>query len=100
MKTEIRIDEGFSFIKLENGLPEVETYRREVNSTFIQLHFCLKNSTKLHFGPHYALDIKENNSLLLYNPNQNLPINLSLNQNSKQIILMDCMDEQSLQQPQ
>ena len=88
MKTEIRIDEGFSFIKLENGLPEVETYRREVNSTFIQLHFCLKNSTKLHFGPHYALDIKENNSLLLYNPNQNLPINLSLNQNSKQIILI------------
>ncbi len=85
---ELIIDEGFSLVKLENDGSDVIKYKREVNSTFIQLHFCIKNSTKLHFGPHYALDIKENDSLLLYNPNQNLPVNLSLNPYSKQIILI------------
>jgi AraC-like DNA-binding protein len=75
-------------VKLENDKTEVIKYQREVNNTFIQLHFCIKLNTKLHFGPHYALDVKENNSLLLYNPNQNLPINLSLEPYSKHVILI------------
>ncbi len=88
MNKELTIEEGFSLVKLENDTTEVIKYQREVNNTFIQLHFCIKHNTKLHFGPHYALDVKENNSLLLYNPNQNLPINLSLEPNSKHVILI------------
>lgn len=88
MNKELTIEEGFSLVKLENDKTEVIKYQREVNNTFIQLHFCIKHNTKLHFGPHYALDVKENNSLLLYNPNQNLPINLSLEPNSKHVILI------------
>ena len=58
MIKELIIDEGFSLVKVDNDQTEIIKYKREVNSTFIQLHFCLKNSTKLHFGPHYAIDIK------------------------------------------
>jgi AraC-like DNA-binding protein len=88
MTRELIIDEGFNLVKLENDTTNVLKYERAVNSTFIQMHFCIKNNTKLHFGPHYSLDIKENNSLLLYNPNQSLPINLSLEPGSKQVILI------------
>ena len=88
MIKEIVVEEGFNFIKLENDTPDVTKYEREVDSSFIQMHFCIKNNSSLHFGPHYSLDIKENNSLLLYNPNQNLPINLSLEPNSKQLIFI------------
>ncbi len=88
MTKEIILEEGFSLIKLENDTSEIVKFERAVDSTFIQLHFSIKNTSSLHFGPHYKIDVKEDNSLLLYNPNQNLPINLSLNPNSKQLILI------------
>lgn len=88
MQNEIVIGDGFIIAKIENTSDQVYTYQRPVDSNFIQIHFCFKNNSKLHFGPHYALDIKENNSTLLYNPNQNLPINLSLEPNSKHMALI------------
>ena len=42
----------------------------------------------INFMKSISNKIKENNSLLLYNPNQNLPINLSLEPNSKQLIFI------------
>lgn len=88
MTNETIIEEGFILMRTENISDQVSIYQKPVDSSFIQIHFCFKNSSKLHFGPHYALDIKENNSTLLYNPNQNLPIHLSLEPNSKHIALI------------
>ena len=90
MTKEITLEEGFSLIKLENDTSEIVKFERAVDSTFIQLHFSIKNTSSLHFGPHYKIDVKEDNSLLLYNPNQNLPINLSLNPNSKTTYINNC----------
>ena len=88
MSQEIQVQEGFNIIKLENVDKDVLNYSKEVDSTFIQLHFCLSELGKLHFGPHYAIDVKEGNSLLLYNPNQNLPINLSLQPKAKYVVFI------------
>lgn len=88
MNEEILIQEGFKVVKLENNDSDGLRYSREVDNTFIQLHFCLTGLGKLHFGPHYSIDVKEENSLLLYNPNQNLPINLSLDPKSKYVIFI------------
>lgn len=88
MINEIQIQEGFTVLKLENKNDDFLTYTREVSSTFIQLHFCLTELGKLHFGPHYSIEVKKENSLLLYNPNQNLPINLSLIPQSKYVIFI------------
>lgn len=88
MTKEITIEEGFNIVKLENNTSEAITFKKEVDSAYIQLHFCIKNNSILHFGPHYSLNVKENNSLLLYNPNQNLPINLNIDINSKHIVLV------------
>lgn len=88
MSEEIRVQDGFNVIKLENVDKDILNYSKEVDSNFIQLHFCLTELGKLHFGPHYSIDVKGENSLLLYNPNQNLPINLSLQPNSKYVIFI------------
>ncbi|MBT8260295.1 MAG: AraC family transcriptional regulator [Flavobacteriaceae bacterium] len=88
MYKEIEVQEGFNVIKLENLDKDILNYSREVNSTFIQLHFCLSEIGKLHFGPHYSIEVKKENSLLLYNPNQNLPISLSLEPKSKYLIFI------------
>ena len=88
MTREIIVEEGFNVVMLDNNTSEIAKYNKDVDSTFIQLHFCIKNNSALHFGPHYSLNVKENNSLLLYNPNQNLPINLSLEPFSKHVVLI------------
>lgn len=88
MTKEISVESGFKLVKINNTSDEVINYKKPVDSTFIQLHFCLQNSSTLKFGPHYSIDIKENNSLLLYNPNQSLPININLKQNSKHVIFI------------
>jgi len=88
MNKEIVVKDGFNIIMLDNNSSEIKTFQKEVDSTFIKMHFHLKNNSSLHFGPHYSLNVKENNSLLLYNPNKNLPIYLKLDANSKHIILI------------
>ena len=88
MSEETQVQNGFNVIKLENIDKDVLKYSKEVDSTFIQLHFCLSELGKLHFGPHYTIDVKEGNSLLLYNPNQNLPINLSLQPKTKYVVFI------------
>jgi len=88
MSQEIQVQEGFNVIKLENVDKDILNFSKEVDSTFIQLHFCLSEAGKLHFGPHYAIEVKSENSLLLYNPNQKLPINLSLQPKTKYVIFI------------
>ena len=88
MSQEIQVQEGFNVIKLENVDKDILNFSKEVDSTFIQLHFCLSESGKLHFGPHYVIEVKSENSLLLYNPNQKLPINLSLQPKTKYVIFI------------
>ncbi len=80
---ETRIDEGFFVLTYQNENNSVEVVEREIDSSFIQFHFCLKGSSKFIFSEgRYALDILEENSLLLYNPQRDLPIHLELNPNS------------------
>ena len=88
MIKEITVEEGFNLVKVDNSTSNILTYKKPVDSTFIQMHFCIKNNSSLHFGPHYSIDIKENNSLLLYNPNQSLPIHLNLEPKSKHVIFI------------
>ncbi|MCF6223616.1 MAG: AraC family transcriptional regulator [Flavobacteriaceae bacterium] len=83
------IEDGFCIMKLYNNTSEKQEIFRKVDKSFLQLHFCLKNKAKLNFNQgRYSLDILENKSLLLYNPQQDLPIHLELEVNTKLIILL------------
>tara|TARA_R110000796_G_scaffold37722_3_gene95075 strand:+ start:24327 stop:25214 length:888 start_codon:yes stop_codon:yes gene_type:complete len=80
---EVFIDEGFFVLKIQNDDAHIQKVSREIDSSFIQFHFCLKGSSKFIFNDgRYALEVTEENSLLLYNTQLDLPLNLELNPNS------------------
>ncbi len=80
---EVFIEDGFFVLKIQNDTTEIQRVAREIDSSFIQFHFCLKGSAKFVFNQgNYALEVSEENSLLLYNPQIDLPLNLELHPNS------------------
>ncbi len=88
MIEEIDIQEGFRVITLNNTSEEKLTYLKGVENTFIQLHFCMNYESSLFFNEHYSLGVKENKSVLLYNPKQSLPINLTVQSKGSHLILI------------
>ena len=80
---ETKVDLGFFVLTYKNDNAFPQTIVKEVNNDFIQFHFCVKGSCKFIFNEgRYALNIIEENSLLLYNPDRELPINLEASANS------------------
>ena len=80
---EVLIEDGFFVLKIQNDTSQIHRIARAIDSSFIQFHFCLKGGAKFVFNKgNYALDVSEENSLLLYNPQMDLPLNLELHPNS------------------
>ncbi|MFT6324099.1 MAG: AraC-like DNA-binding protein [Halieaceae bacterium] len=76
---ETTIEEGFFILKFNNETDENQLFKRDVNSNYIQFHFCVKGNGFFSFNTGgYRLPIQENNSLLLYNPQRDLPIEVSV----------------------
>ncbi len=76
---ETQIEKGFIVLRFNNETASNQTIVREVDSSFIQFHFGLKGAATFGFNNGaYQLPIKEENSLLLYNPQRDLPMNLVL----------------------
>lgn len=80
---EVLIEEGFFVLKIQNDDPAIRKITREIDSSFIQFHFCLKGNAKFIFNEgRYALEVNEENSLLLYNTQLDLPLNVELGPSS------------------
>ncbi|WP_445731854.1 helix-turn-helix transcriptional regulator [Mariniflexile sp.] len=80
---ETKVEEGFLVLVYKNDGNETQSLIKEIHSDYIQFHFCVKGTSKFVFNEgRYVLNILEENSLLLYNPQRNLPINLEVNRNS------------------
>ena len=76
---EINLEKGFYVLHFQNESKEVLNFEREINSTFIQIHFCLRGKSKFIFNnSSYTFDVLDNRSILLYNPQRTLPINLEI----------------------
>ena len=79
----IKIEEDFILIRFQNDENENMMVKRPVNQGLIQFHFGIKGKAKFVFNQGtYALDLKEEHSLLLYNPQKELPLNLELAPNT------------------
>jgi AraC-like DNA-binding protein len=75
----IKIEEDFILIRFQNDENENMMVKRAVNQGLIQFHFGIKGKAKFVFNQGtYALELKEEHSLLLYNPQKELPLNLEL----------------------
>ena len=79
----IAIEEGFYVLRFQNDTDEVTREVREINSSFIQFHFCMKGQGDFLFNTgNYVFNVKEEHSILLYNPQRDLPIDLKLQPNT------------------
>ena len=79
----IKIEEDFILIRFQNDENEMIRMERPINKGLIQFHFGIKGRGKFIFNEgNYALELKDEKSLLLYNPQKELPMNLELSPNS------------------
>jgi AraC-like DNA-binding protein len=77
------VDEGIIFLKLLNDEEDRASFEYEIDKNHIQFHFCIKGSSKFNFNNgNYSFPVISENSILLYNPVQELPINAFLEPNS------------------
>jgi len=80
---ETEIEGGFVVMTCQSESSEVQLLEKEIDSSFIQFHFCLKGQCRFVFNNGtYGLNISEENSLLLYNPQRDLPIHLEVDPNT------------------
>jgi AraC family transcriptional activator of pyochelin receptor len=76
---EITLEKGFYVLHFQNESDKVQNFEREIDRTFIQMHFCLRGNSKFLFNTgDYSFDVLDNRSILLYNPQRTLPINLEI----------------------
>ncbi|MUU78984.1 helix-turn-helix transcriptional regulator [Winogradskyella endarachnes] len=80
---EVKLEEGFFVLTSKNDGDNTKVLEREIDSSYIQFHFCNKGSAAFMFNQgNYSLNIDEETSLLLYNPQRDLPIHLELRPHS------------------
>ena len=82
----ITIENDFTLIRLQSDDTESFHFKRHVQQGLIQFHFGIKGKAKFIFNEgSYALELKEEKSLLFYNPQKELPMNVELAPNSWEI---------------
>jgi len=76
---EIKIEDDFIMIRFQNDDAAVYLAEKQIQQGLIQFHFGIKGRAKFIFNQgNYALDLKEEKALLLYNPQKELPLHLEL----------------------
>jgi AraC-like DNA-binding protein len=75
----ITIENDFTLIRFQNDENESFHVKKHVAQGLIQFHFGIKGKAKFVFNEGtYALDLNEEKSLLFYNPQKELPLDLEL----------------------
>ena len=78
------VDQGIILLKQTNDNDFESNFIFNISNDYIQFHFCLKGASKFLFNEgSYVLNVQNENSILLYNPDKELPINLLLDSNSQ-----------------
>lgn len=86
---EISLEKGFYLLHFQNESDSIEIFEREIDSTYIQMHFCLRGKSKFLFNEgSYSFDVLDNRNILLYNPQRTLPINLEIQPKTTLISLL------------
>ncbi len=73
------VEEGFDLLMKPNKTKEDLQIKREIGKESLQFHFCLTKKVVFFFnGGNYKLELKKDESLVLYNPKEKLPIDALL----------------------
>ena len=83
------VDEGIILLKQSNDTDVELNYNYNISKDYIQFHFCLKGFSKFLFNKGlYVFNVKNENSILLYNPDKELPIDLLLDSKSQVLSIL------------
>ena len=86
---QVFVGDDIYVLKIQNDTDIQRQVRHEIDSSYIQFHFSLKGSARFLFNKGaYHLDISEENSLLLYNTQKDLPLHLVLQPNTWMISII------------
>lgn len=76
---ELSIESDFILLKASSESQNPIRIERPAHKRFIQFHFCLKGHVQfIYHGGHYVIDLPRDSSLLLYNPETDLPLQVVL----------------------
>src|SRR5210317_2387123 len=76
---ELSIESDFILLKASSESQNPIRIERPAHERFIQFHFCLKGHVQfIYHGGHYVIDLPRDSSLLLYNPETDLPLQVVL----------------------
>ncbi|APD06117.1 regulatory protein PchR [Flavobacteriaceae bacterium UJ101] len=90
---DIKVNDETYFAYIHNHTDSTETINKPISKKYIQFYFCTKGGATLNFNEgSYKLPIMHHKAFLLYNPNNELPINLNINEKSKVFILLITVD--------
>ncbi len=79
----VEIEPGFCVLAANNDGPQSQRFIHDVDRSLLQFHFTLKGLSRLVFNEgNYVLNNPENHSLMLYNPQRDLPIRMDLDPNT------------------
>lgn len=91
---ETNLDNGFLLLEFVNKKTEIQCFERDIDNTCIQLHFCLHgNATFLFNNGAYTFNVANQHCILLYNPQQKLPINLEIKPKTTLVSLLVSIDK-------
>lgn len=79
--------EDISLSKAENQREEVISLAGRVQKNVIHFYFCLQGTATFGFGPHYSRTIEKYRNYFFYNPDSDLPFQLSITPGSRIISL-------------
>jgi AraC-like DNA-binding protein len=83
------VDDGVILLKQTNDNEFASNFNHNISKDYIQFHFCLKGTSKFLFNQgSYVFNVENENSILLYNPNKELPIDLLLDSNSQVLSIL------------
>lgn len=81
LKTEI--EEGFYVMRFQNDSAGFVRETRNMSRNCIQFHFCTKGHGDFLFNEgNYSFPVEEENNILLFNPQRDLPLDLKLSPNT------------------
>lgn len=84
-----KVEDGLILLKSANTSSSQLNYQYSISKDYIQFHFCLKGFANFLYNKGaYIFSVQHENSILLYNPDKELPINLVLKQESQVLSIL------------
>lgn len=65
----------------------IERHSTELKKNLIHFYFCMEGSAVFEFGPHYSREIQKRRNYFFYNPEKDLPFQISMTPGTKMVFL-------------